>query len=148
MRLRALAEAPYAFGSTLAGWSGLNDREARWRQRLADVEFNVLADLGGGPVGMVSATATGQGEAELISMWVAPEARGRGVGDALVQAVVGWATEVGARRLVLGVRQANAQAIALYRRHGFDDLGLYGDPTAPGPPERCMARRLVVCDGP
>ncbi|HVC23654.1 MAG TPA: hypothetical protein VNH82_09560 [Candidatus Dormibacteraeota bacterium] len=43
---------------------------------MADVEFNVLADLGGGPVGMVSATATGQGEAELISMWVAPEARG------------------------------------------------------------------------
>lgn len=143
MRLRALAEAPDAFGSTLAGWTGANDLEERWRQRLAEVEFNVLADLEDSPVGMVSAAVSAPAEVELLSMWVAPEARGRGIGDALVQAVMGWAAEAEAHRVVLGVRQANAHAIALYCRHGFDDLGPYGGPEGPWPPERCMARSVA-----
>lgn len=34
LRLAALAEAPYAFGSRLADWQGDRDREQRWRDRL------------------------------------------------------------------------------------------------------------------
>ena len=43
VRLRALADSPGAFGSTLGYWSGPGDREERWRSRLADVPFNVVA---------------------------------------------------------------------------------------------------------
>jgi len=35
LRLAALAEAPRAFGSTLAEWQGPGDREERWRARLS-----------------------------------------------------------------------------------------------------------------
>jgi hypothetical protein len=35
LRLGALAEAPHAFGSTLAEWQGPGDREERWRSRLS-----------------------------------------------------------------------------------------------------------------
>ncbi|MBU7600615.1 hypothetical protein JGS22_024025 [Streptomyces sp. P38-E01] len=35
LRLAALAEAPYAFGTTLAQWQGEGDRPDRWRARLA-----------------------------------------------------------------------------------------------------------------
>jgi hypothetical protein len=40
MRLQALADAPAAFGSTLAEWSGASDREERWRSRLREVALN------------------------------------------------------------------------------------------------------------
>jgi ribosomal protein S18 acetylase RimI-like enzyme len=92
---------------------------------LTAVPFNVLADLDDEPAGMVSATEPDSAETiELISMWVAPFARGRGVGDALIEAVVGWAESHLARRLGLRVTVGNEAALALYRRHGFTETGL------------------------
>ena len=123
LRRTALATDPEAFGSTLADWSGPGDAEPRWRGRLAAVALNLVADLEGEPVGMLSASLPVDGTAALISMWVAPPARGLGVGDALVHSALRWALEQGARRVVLDVRQANGAAIALYRRHGFRDEG-------------------------
>src|SRR5579875_3297701 len=43
LRLAALAEAPWAFSSTLAQWSGPGDTEARWKDRLAGVALNLVA---------------------------------------------------------------------------------------------------------
>ena len=39
----------------------------------------------------------------VISLWVAPEARGRGVGEALAAEVVTWARARGLRRIILDV---------------------------------------------
>jgi ribosomal protein S18 acetylase RimI-like enzyme len=90
---------------------------------LAAVPCNLVAEIAGRAVGMVSCTSPDAGAAELISLWVAPEARGQGVGDSLIEAVVAWAARQGADRVVLAVWQANRQAIALYQRHGFRDTG-------------------------
>jgi ribosomal protein S18 acetylase RimI-like enzyme len=120
LRLRALTEAPYAFGSKLADWQGAGDLEARWRERLASVPFNLAAVLNNCPVGMVSATEPDLNRTvELISLWVAPSGRGRGVGDCLVEAVVQWAAEQKAVRLALDVREGNQHATKLYLRHCF-----------------------------
>lgn len=120
VRHRALAEAPAAFGSTLAEWQGAGDREHRWRKRLRDVPFNVVGSIDGAPVGQVSGTASDDtGVHDLISLWVAPEARGAGVGDALVAAVVAWARDGDAGGVRLWVKEANGAAIRLYERHGF-----------------------------
>ena len=123
LRLRALAEAPYAFSSRLEDWQDAD--EARWRQRLSlPGSYNCVARLDGRHVGMASGVpAEERGTAELISMWVAPDARGRGVGDALVTAVVRWARERGVWELRLDVVAGNTSAIALYARHGFVDHG-------------------------
>jgi ribosomal protein S18 acetylase RimI-like enzyme len=145
MRRAALADAPDAFGATLAEWSGTGDTEERWRSRLRAVEHNVLAEADGRPVGMVSATALANGDVELLSMWVAPEGRGRGVGDALVKWVRERARGVGAARVLLDVRAANSQAIALYERHGFRDIGASSAPGDPHP-ERRMALVLGSSD--
>lgn len=59
----------------------------------------------------------------LHSMWVDPAARGEGVGDRLVGAVVAWAAESGARQMMLGVVEGNENAAALYLRHGFAYTG-------------------------
>lgn len=93
---------------------------------------------------MVGALVADGNTVELISMWVAPFARGRGVGDALIQAIVPWAEKQHADRLVLSVRNDNARAIALYARHGFIDAG--PDPTIAGgePPERRMIKSLTL----
>lgn len=142
LRLAALADAPDAFSSSLADWTGEGDREDRWRARLSDVPFNVLAEVDGTAVGMASGLRPGGADAELISLWVDGRARGRGVGDVLVEEVLSWARAEGAGRVVLGVRLANAAAIALYRRHGFVDAGANEGVDDGDPPERCMVRSL------
>lgn len=73
-------------------------------------------------------------DAELQRIAVAPAARGRGAGEALVGSVAGLARARGATRLLLEVREDNLPALGLYRRTGFGDLGrrerYYRDGTA------------------
>lgn len=138
LRLAALAEAPAAFGSTLSDWTGSGDTEQRWRARLSSVALNTVLTWDGEPAAMVSATSPDQnGAIELISMWVSPFARGRGVGDAAVRHVLDWAGEQQPGHTVaLSVKEHNRVAIALYRRHGFVDAG----PAPDEPGERLMRR--------
>ncbi|WP_290512848.1 GNAT family N-acetyltransferase [Aeromicrobium sp.] len=114
LRQRSLTEDPEAFASSVTMWTGDHDVEARWRQRLADGPC-FLARAGATPVGMAGGRRDGA-DAELISMWVAPEARGRGVGRLLIEAVVGWSD---ASVLSLRVIDGNSAAIGLYTSLGF-----------------------------
>ncbi|GGN65644.1 N-acetyltransferase [Actinoplanes lobatus] len=125
LRLAALSEAGYAFGAQLADWSGEGDREDRWRARLAiPGSINLVAAVDGLPVGMASGVPGDKEQiVELISMYVAPAGRGRGVGDLLVGAVERWARQRGAEVLRLAVAEGNENAWALYERNGFRDTG-------------------------
>jgi ribosomal protein S18 acetylase RimI-like enzyme len=147
LRLAALAEAPYAFGSTLADWQGDGDREERWRARLEIPDSrNVVAIMDGSPVGMASGVPTDEVDrVELISMWVSPVARGHGVGDRLIAEIERWAVGRRARTLWLSVVPDNGAAIALYERNGFVDTGKPGDLLADGVRrERVMAKVLSI----
>ena len=62
-------------------------------------------------------------EVQLISMWVDPEARGRGIAGDLIRAVAGWTLERGSTRVVLFVQEANEPAQQLYARAGFRPTG-------------------------
>lgn len=137
LRLAALAEAPEAFGSKLADWQGAGDSEARWRARLDAVALNLIASLDGEGAGMLSAVADGT-DVELISMWVTPRARGAGVGDALVEAVLAWASYLHPARIRLRVVEGNQRAAALYRRNGFVDAGPVDRAAPDEAPERWM----------
>ena len=144
LRLNALREAAYAFGSKLEDWQGEGDLEDRWRHRLSAVPVNVVASIDGSAAGMVSATALdAEGAVELISMWVAPFARGCGVSDALVGAILAWAREQGAARVTLGVFESNEHALMLYRRHGFEDGGALDSADSFGRSERRMIHHLA-----
>jgi GNAT superfamily N-acetyltransferase len=138
LRLRALAESPSAFGSRLADW--LDAGEAQWRQRLSvPGGLNVIARVNGRDAGMASGLpVAATGVVELVSMWVAPEARGRGAGDVLVATIVAWARERGAVQIRLDVTLQNAHAGALYARHGFVEL-----PERSNEGERAMGKALV-----
>jgi ribosomal protein S18 acetylase RimI-like enzyme len=143
LRLKALKQAPYAFGSTLADWQGEGDTEARWRGRLSDVPLNIVAEWQKTAAGMASATAPNpEGAVEIMSMWVAPFARGHGVGDALVNTIIQWAREQQASRVGLAVFEGNEHALALYHRHGFIDVGAIASTSGGTVTERKMIRGL------
>ena len=59
---------------------------------------------------------------ELAKMAVSQGARGRGYGDLLMEAVIGFARRAGARRLVLVSNTRLAPALRLYRKHGFVEV--------------------------
>ena len=131
LRLAALLDEPTAYCERWSDAAALDDDA--WRTRAArgaegGDSFQVMAWDGARPV----ATAVGFVEehavlrtpvAWLVAVHVAPDLRGRGLVERLVDAVAGWAREQGAPALHLEVHEANARAQAAYRRLGFTDTG-------------------------
>lgn len=62
-------------------------------------------------------------EAHLIMLVVAPNDRRRGLGKALVWAILNWAKNHGSEWVTLEVRESNLGAIKLYQFFGFNILG-------------------------
>ncbi len=75
------------------------------------------------PIGFVLCRAAG-GECEILSLGVCSEARGRGAAGQLLEAVAKEAAKRAASRIYLEVAVLNSKASALYRRHGFSEVGL------------------------
>jgi ribosomal protein S18 acetylase RimI-like enzyme len=80
--------------------------------------------------------------AELISMWVDPAVRGRGVATALITAIAGWAASTGAATLALSVMPDNVAARRTYERSGFTVSDEPGDLLPGGRRELVMLRDL------
>jgi RimJ/RimL family protein N-acetyltransferase len=133
IRLAALADAPYAFGSTLAREQAFD--EARWRRWLSPENgMTAAAFLDGEPAGIIGGwTPEGTGTLLLVALWVDPAARGHGAGDALVSEVAGWAAEHGYPVVELRVADGNDAARNLFLRNCFTPTGqrepLESDPT-------------------
>jgi len=128
LRLRALADAPMAFGATLAEEETLP--EDVWHTRAARSAAGVdqvtyVAEQADRWIGMATGLADGWNGSRpaLVGMFVEPAARGRGIGAALVDSVTAWARDRGAARLYLWVTSTNHPAIALYRQCGFRPTG-------------------------
>jgi ribosomal protein S18 acetylase RimI-like enzyme len=133
LRLRGLRESPASFGSTYENEAGTPLQEIAGRLARGaggdDVTFGAFDDDGGALVGLAS---LGRGtslktrhRAVVWGMYVAPEARGRGVGHALMDALIAHARTLGGvERLTLGVESGNAPARALYQSLGFVTYGV------------------------
>lgn len=65
-----------------------------------------------------------EGEADMMNVAVHPDFRRRGVGEALVNALVAALAEKGVHSLTLEVRVSNESAIGLYKKLGFSQAGL------------------------
>ena len=75
------------------------------------------------PAGLAGGYQDRPGRVELVSMYVRPSARGRGVGEALVASVLEWARARDATSVHLWVTEANGPARLLYERCGFTATG-------------------------
>jgi ribosomal protein S18 acetylase RimI-like enzyme len=145
IRLAALKDAPSAFASTWQEEAALT--ESKWMERAqrsadGDTATIVIAvddddddDDDGRWVGLAGGYRPGDrgADAELISMWVAPDCRGRKISRELVRAVLAWADSRRAVSVGLWVNETNQPAISLYEKEGFRRTGevdkLPSDPT-------------------
>jgi ribosomal protein S18 acetylase RimI-like enzyme len=122
-RLEGLRLHPEAFGSSFDEEKDLS--EDHWRRRLRQVtalaycENNAIAGI---VMLAQEAAIKRRHRASLFSMYVRPQARGRGIGDALVKAVLEQATGT-VLQVHCGVTTSNNRARQLYERHGFQVYG-------------------------
>jgi GNAT superfamily N-acetyltransferase len=138
LRLRALADAPTVFASTLAAESALDDDH--WRQL---VEEAIAGERGTIAVAVHAERWVGmaggywfdrdRGIAQLWGLFVEPSARGGGTGAALVGAVRDWSATQGATFVRLGIIEPADELRRLYVRLGFvaldDPAPMRIDPT-------------------
>lgn len=126
IRLRALKDSPDAFGSTLEEASQYTD--AMWRERVerasTATDLPLFAVVEETPVGLAWARIDAPANvAHLYQMWVAPDARGQGVGRLLVNEAIEWSRSRGVVQLILEVTIGNAPARHLYEVVGFIPTG-------------------------
>ncbi|MFN8547115.1 MAG: GNAT family N-acetyltransferase [Candidatus Eisenbacteria bacterium] len=126
-RLRALLDSPSAFASTYASESPRTDAE--WADRAAQMNGDrstcYLAFDGDDACGIVAGFLDREDatKAHLVSMWVAPEHRGTGLGQRLVAMILDWARDRGVRTVYLMVTSNNHGAARFYERLGFTMTG-------------------------
>jgi GNAT superfamily N-acetyltransferase len=128
LRLRALADSPDAFYTTLAEEEERSP--ANWEARLtaaavSDRDYPLIAEVNGVAAGLLwaKADATDSSLVDLFQMWVAPERRGCGVAAALLREAIGWARRGNARLVRLDVTCGDTPAVRLYTREGFQNVG-------------------------
>jgi ribosomal protein S18 acetylase RimI-like enzyme len=129
IRLRALRESPSAFSSTLDRELAYGDELWASRASLAsagDKAATFVAESDAQDwLGLVTVlgvdheAASGTGAAELVSMWIAPEARRLGLGEKLVLAALDFARGSNVPAMELSVTRGNEDAMRLYLRLGF-----------------------------
>ena len=151
LRLRALANAPLAFSSSLAREQWFADE--LWRERVAAGAAGVdrvtfVAERDGGLVGLATGLLPGAPGTDvmvptLVGMFVDGSARRQGGGGTLIERIAEWVRDRGGNRLALWVTSSNDAAIALYGRCGFQPTGATR-PLAhtPGQSEQEMVRDL------
>jgi putative acetyltransferase len=100
-----------------------------------------VARRGGAPLACGALRIDRSGYGEVKRMYVAPQARGQGLGRAILARIEEQAAREGLRlmRLETGVRQA--EAIALYQSCGYIECGPFGDYRT-DPLSRFMEKRL------
>jgi ribosomal protein S18 acetylase RimI-like enzyme len=94
-------------------------------EEICRLPFAAVAEDDGRVVGLVAGRHEGwHNRVRVEHLYVAPSARSRGIGRALVEAAVGYARRVGAACLWVETQNTNYGAIRFYRRVGFRLCGL------------------------
>jgi GNAT superfamily N-acetyltransferase len=95
----------------------------------------------GKPIGCGAVRRIEERSGELKRMYVCPEARGLGVGKALLEALETEARSLGLTRLLLETGTRQTGAMGLYRQAGFSNIAPYGE-YINSPLSICLAKEL------
>ncbi len=113
IRLDALTLEPDAFCSTLAREQGFPDEE--WTRRCMSA-YCAFED--GKPGGVLSAVEEGE-DCHIYGVYVRNLARGKGIGEAMMEAALDDMQKKDVKRLMLSVKPGQRAAISLYKKIGF-----------------------------
>ncbi len=118
IRLKSLKESPEAFSASYS--VVLNFSEEEWRSRASGSSGGkfFIAKKGLESVGIIGGFYK-TGEYELVSMWVSPIERGRGIAKLLIHSVAQHAKQLGYNSIFLEVKSENIAAFKLYEKVGF-----------------------------
>ena len=86
----------------------------------------VIARLDGAPVGCGALRAIDEETAEVKRMFVRPEARRRGIAARMLAELERVAREFGYRKIILETGVFQPEAIALYKKAGYEGTAPYG----------------------
>lgn len=138
LRLRAIQDSPQAFLDTHEQTASFP--EVKWRQRLKDTasgkSWQFFAKLNRKLVGMIGAFRSDPDvknkSATIVGLWIFPEARGKGVGRQLMEALLDELRKKKSIKTVhLSVNVEQTSAVALYKKLGFqvtgESTGVMGD---------------------
>ena len=101
----------------------------------------LIASSGGQPVGCGAVRRIEARTGEIKRMYVSPDARGRGIGRAVLAALEAEARTLGIARLVLETGLRQGEALALYEGAGFSRIPPFGE-YVNSPLSVCMAKDL------
>ena len=89
--------------------------------------FVVAVDADQNIIGYAGVFAPGATEADILTVGVVPEHRGKGIAKALMALITNWAIEQGTTAMMLEVKTDNLQAIGLYESLGYSTLNIRKD---------------------
>lgn len=126
VRLRALSEAPYAFGTTYE--EAAARPESAWREMTERLAARVelagfVLDRGDGRLAGLATVRLEALSAEVNQMWLDEDLRGRGFAEALLGAAEEFARDRGVVCMELWVEDDNPRAARVYERCGYQPTG-------------------------
>jgi ribosomal-protein-alanine N-acetyltransferase len=89
--------------------------------------FVVALDQQESIIGYAGVFAPGAAEADILTVGVVPNYRGKGIAKALMALLTDWAKAQGSTAMMLEVKTDNADAIGLYEALGYSKLNIRKD---------------------
>jgi ribosomal-protein-alanine N-acetyltransferase len=102
----------------------------------------LVAEEAGAVLGYAGLLVAGD-QADVVTLAVAADRWGEGVGTSLLDGLIGEAARRGCTELFLEVRVDNDRAKRLYRRHGFEGIGLRHGYYQPSGTDALVMRRPI-----
>lgn len=148
-------QVAYAHAFSLAALSGLTDEKANrarwWRETLESLQEGrciLVADEGEGVVGFAAAgkaqTDDPRETGELYSIYVLPDAWGRGIGRALMAEALGRLRRMGFGEAILWVLEDNPRTRRFYELGGWTVDGAVREDTYLDTPVRVVRYRIAL----
>src|SRR5262249_33172317 len=117
----------FDIGATTAGqrikWFEEHNSGGRYQLFVAEHDGSGVGYAGPGPFRDKTAYDT----SAAVQVYCAPEAAGKGIGSALYRALFGALRSADLHRLLAGITLPNDASVALHRRFGFTEVGIFNE---------------------